>query len=217
VTTISEAKDRDLTCMDFSKKRRVLGLRDFAGDLIGQLSLARGELAAVKLSGRKGEALPRVCAEIAALKTQVKPAQSQIRNRPILSGLIGQLENLNPTREDVDQEKVNVERITELAVAMQTKDGLALIASPDPKVIGLAERQRQKHCEILVDHSRVLVRIKSIEEDNDAIRSPTLLSQYPELQGRCGKQPRFIRKDPSEVSHRTKRALHLELKQCVGP
>jgi hypothetical protein len=99
---------------------------------------------------------------------------------------------------------------------MQTKDGLALIADPDPKVSGRAESHRQKHCEILAYHSRVLVPIKSIEEDIDAIQSPMLLSQYPELHGRYGKPPRFIWKDPSKVSHRTKRLLHLELKKCIG-
>jgi hypothetical protein len=113
VTAISEAKARDVACVDFSKKRRVLDPRDFASDLIGQLSLTRGQLAAPKLSERKGEALPRFCAEIAALKTQVKAAQSQIGNRQILSGLSGRLENLNPTHEDVDQANVSIERIAE--------------------------------------------------------------------------------------------------------
>jgi hypothetical protein len=141
MTAISEAKARDLACVNFPNKTRILGPRDFAGSLIGQLSLARDELAAVKLSGRKGEAFLRVYDEIVALKTQVKAAQSQIRSRPILFGLSGQLENLNPTRENVNQMKVKVESIIELAVAMQTKDGLALIAYPDPKVSGRAERQ----------------------------------------------------------------------------
>jgi hypothetical protein len=58
VKATSEAKARDLACVDFPKKTRILDPRDFAGSLIGQLSLARDELAAVKLSGRKREALP---------------------------------------------------------------------------------------------------------------------------------------------------------------
>jgi hypothetical protein len=55
VTAISEVKAHDLSGMDFSKKPRVLELRDFSGDWIDQLSLARDQLAAVKLSGRMGE------------------------------------------------------------------------------------------------------------------------------------------------------------------
>jgi hypothetical protein len=78
-------------------------------------------------------------------------ARSQIGNRAILSDQSGQFEHQNPTREDVDQVKVNVERIIELAVATQTKDRLALSAYPDPKVSDRAESQRQQLCEILVD------------------------------------------------------------------
>jgi hypothetical protein len=117
----------------------------------------------------------------------VKVAQSQIENRLILSGLSGRLENENPTHEDVDQAKVHVERIIELVVVMPTTDGLALIADLNPKFSIRAESQRQKHCEILVNHSRVLVSIKSIEENSDAVRSPMLLSHYPELYGQCGR------------------------------
>jgi hypothetical protein len=146
----------------------------------------------------------------------MKAAQSLIGNRPILFGQSGQLENQNPTHEDVDQAKVNVERIIELAVALQTKDRLVLIACPDPKVRSCAEKQCQKYCEIMVDHSRVLVPIKSIEEDIDAIRSPMLFSQFPEFYGRSARLPRFIWKDPSGASHRTKRVLHLQLKHCAG-
>jgi hypothetical protein len=126
------------------------------------------------------------------------------------------LEHESRTRQDVDQAKMNVEKISELAVEMQTKDGLALFAYPDPKVSSRAESHRQKHCEILADHSRVFVPVKWIEEDNDPIRNLVLLSQYPELYGWCGKQARLISKDPNEVNHRTKSVLHLELKQCAG-
>jgi hypothetical protein len=173
--------------MDFSKKPRVQNPRDFAGGWIDQLSLAGDQLAPVKLRGRKGEELLRVCAKIAALKTHVKVAQCQIENHLILSGLSGRLENENPTHEDVDQAKVQVERIIELVVVMQTTDGLALLADPDPKASVRSESQRQKHWERLVDHSRVLVSIKSVEENNDAIRSPMLLSHYPGLYGQWGR------------------------------
>jgi hypothetical protein len=216
VTAILEAKARDLACVDFSKKLNVLDPRVFAGHWIDQLSLVCDQVAAVKLSGRKGEELLLVCTEIAALKTQVKAAQSQIENRPILSGLSGQLERQNSIREDVDQVKVNVKRIIELAIAMKIKDGLVLIAYPDPQDSGRAVSQYQKLCEILAHHSRVLFPIKSIDEDKDPIRSPVLLSQYPELHRQCGKLPRFIWKDPSEVIHRTKRVLYVEMKQYTG-
>jgi hypothetical protein len=99
---------------------------------------------------------------------------------------------------------------------MQTTDGVTLIADPDPKTSIRTKSQRQKNCEILVDHSRVLVSIKSVEENNDAIRSPVLLSQYPELHGHCGREPRFIWKDPSEVSHWTTRVLDLKMKPCAS-
>jgi hypothetical protein len=117
----------------------------------------------------------------------VKVAQSQIVNRLILSGLSGWLENENSTHEDVDQAKVHVERIIELVAVMPTTDELALIADPDPKFSIRAESQHQKYCEILVDHSRVLVSIKSVEENSDVIRSPMLLLHYPWLYGQCGR------------------------------
>jgi hypothetical protein len=87
---------------------------------------------------------------------------------------------------------VYAEWIIELVVAMQTMDGLAQIAYPDSKVSGRAESQSQKQCEILVDHGRVLVPIKLIEEDNDAIQILVLLSQYLELHEQSEGQPRSI-------------------------
>jgi hypothetical protein len=123
---------------------------------------------------------------------------------------------MNPIGEHVEQVKVNAERIIRLAAKMRMKHGLPLIAYPGEKANRRAERQRQKLCEIMIDHSGIFVHIRWIEENGSPIQSPLLLSQCPEFQEVCERQSGFIWKGPSEVNHRAKPALLHELEQGAG-